>query len=225
MATPERLAPSRRLQSAATAERDRLGRELGRLDAKAQELRAGLDQIEATRAELRDQLSLLARLAHSTEDSPFPLRARHFARSGEEEPPPTKATMRVRVSARRPSAAAVPNRQPVGSEADHEPLRRVARHEARPGRAHPIADIVAAQYRRNRPARRPGSAAQPRAAPACPTPTGRQPRLTGPWMQRFEQERLAPERPDKQKMPLSTGIDVIRTTEWAVLGSNQRPWD
>ena len=51
MATPERLAPSRRLQSAATAERDRLGRELGRLDAKAQELRAGLDQIEATRAE------------------------------------------------------------------------------------------------------------------------------------------------------------------------------
>ncbi len=73
MATPERLAPSRPLQSAATAERDRLGRELGRLDAKAQELRAGLDQIEATRAELRDQLSLLARLAHSTEDSPFPL--------------------------------------------------------------------------------------------------------------------------------------------------------
>lgn len=51
MATPERLAPSRRLQSAATAERDRLGRELGRLDAKAQELRADLDQIEATRAE------------------------------------------------------------------------------------------------------------------------------------------------------------------------------
>ena len=82
MATPERLAPSRRLQSAATAERDRLGRELGRLDAKAQELRAGLDQIEATRAELRDQLSLLARLAHSTEDSPFPLRARHLRAVG-----------------------------------------------------------------------------------------------------------------------------------------------
>ena len=94
MATPERLAPSRRLQSAATAERDRLGRELGRLDAKAQELRAGLDQIEATRAELRDQLSLLARLAHSTEDSPFPLRARHLRAVGEEEPPPTKATLR-----------------------------------------------------------------------------------------------------------------------------------
>ena len=82
MATPERLAPSRRLQGAGTAERDRLGRELGRLDAKAQELRAGLDQIEATRAELRDQLSLLARLAHSTEDSPFPLRARHLRAVG-----------------------------------------------------------------------------------------------------------------------------------------------
>jgi hypothetical protein len=51
MATPERLAPSRPLQSTATADRYRLGRELGRLDAKAHEWRADLDQIEATRPE------------------------------------------------------------------------------------------------------------------------------------------------------------------------------
>ena len=175
MATPERLAPSRRLQSAATAERDRLGRELGRLDAKAQELRAGLDQIEATRAELRDQLSLLARLAHSTEDSPFPLRARHFARSGEEEPPPTKATLRGARIREKAVCCGRSEPAPVGSEADHEPLRRVARHEARPGRAHPIADIVAAQYRRNRPARRHGQRRPTARRPGMPnanrTPT------------------------------------------------------
>lgn len=72
MATPEPHRTSRRLRNAATAERDRLGRDLERLDSRAGDLQHELDVIEARRRELRDQLSLLARFAGSSEDSPFP---------------------------------------------------------------------------------------------------------------------------------------------------------
>lgn len=71
MATPEPHRTSRRLRNAAAAERDRLGRELERLDSRAAGLQRELDEIEAKRLELRDQLSLLARFA-GDEDSPFP---------------------------------------------------------------------------------------------------------------------------------------------------------
>src|SRR4051794_491313 len=93
MATPEPLVPSRRLRSAAAAERDRLGRELARLDARTGELRHELDRLDAKRAELRDQLSLLARLSHETEDSPFPVRTAHLRAVADGEIP-TKATLR-----------------------------------------------------------------------------------------------------------------------------------
>ena len=80
MATPEPLVPSRRLRSAAAAERDRLGRDLARLDERAGTLQRELNQVDARRDELRDQLALLARLADS-EDSPFPT-ARNPGKAG-----------------------------------------------------------------------------------------------------------------------------------------------
>lgn len=72
VATPESLLPSRRLQSAASAERERLSRELGRLDERVAALQRELDELDAKRSALRDQLSLLARFA-GPEDSAFPL--------------------------------------------------------------------------------------------------------------------------------------------------------
>ena len=74
MATPEPLVPSRRLQSAAAAERERLLRELSRLDARAGVLADELQQINSRCDELRDQLALLARFSSSEEDSAFPVR-------------------------------------------------------------------------------------------------------------------------------------------------------
>ena len=97
MATPEHLVPSRRLQTAAAAERERLSRELARLDTRAAELQHELDQLDAKRSALRDQLSLLARFAN-TEDSAFPTatsagRATHLQAVREGEPAP-KAVLR-----------------------------------------------------------------------------------------------------------------------------------
>jgi hypothetical protein len=63
----EPVLPSRRLRSAATAERERMARELERLDARALALSAELAKIESTRGELREQLALLARFAHEPE--------------------------------------------------------------------------------------------------------------------------------------------------------------
>ncbi len=71
MATPEPHRTSRRLRTAAAAERERLGRDLERLDLRAADLQHQLDEIERKRLELRDQLSLLARFA-DPEDSAFP---------------------------------------------------------------------------------------------------------------------------------------------------------
>jgi hypothetical protein len=78
MATPEPLEPSRRLQSAAAAERARLGRELGRLDERVDRLGHELEEIEAHRDAIRRRLTLLARLAHfgAEPDEPAPPVAR-----------------------------------------------------------------------------------------------------------------------------------------------------
>jgi hypothetical protein len=85
VATPEPHRTSRRLRSAAAAERDRLGRDLERLDSRAAELQRELDQIDAKRLELRDELSLLARFAGDAEDSPFPT-SRTAGRAGHLRP-------------------------------------------------------------------------------------------------------------------------------------------
>jgi hypothetical protein len=74
MATPEPLAPSRRLRSAALAERERLQRELERTAKRIAALRTELERVERNAGDIRRQLALLAQLAHDDEqDSPFPV--------------------------------------------------------------------------------------------------------------------------------------------------------
>lgn len=63
MATPERFAPSRRLRSAAASERDRLRRQLERLEHRAATLRSELTATEEGAAEIRRQLGVLDSLA------------------------------------------------------------------------------------------------------------------------------------------------------------------
>jgi hypothetical protein len=97
VATPEPHRPSRRLRNAAAAERERLTRELERLDARAGDLHGELDRVEAKRLELREHLSLLARFA-DPEDSPFPS-ARQTSRTSHLRPvqskePPAAVTLR-----------------------------------------------------------------------------------------------------------------------------------
>ncbi len=68
VASAETWTPSRRLQSAALAERERVQRKLAELDRRHAELAGGLDQVSAARDELREQLSMLNRLAHDSDD-------------------------------------------------------------------------------------------------------------------------------------------------------------
>lgn len=71
VSTAEPLALSRRLRSAADAERERLGRELGRLDGRVSLLTTELAELESRRTEIREQLALLARLTWQPDDSAF----------------------------------------------------------------------------------------------------------------------------------------------------------
>jgi hypothetical protein len=72
MATPEPLAPSKRLRSAARAERDRFRRDLERTDKRISALRTELANAERAANDIRRRLALLAQLAHDEdEDSPF----------------------------------------------------------------------------------------------------------------------------------------------------------
>ncbi len=74
MATPEPLAPSKRLRTAALAERDRLLRDLDRTDKRISALRNELAEAERNAGDIRRQLALLAQLAHDEEqDSAFPV--------------------------------------------------------------------------------------------------------------------------------------------------------
>ena len=64
VAARDPYAPSRRMQSAAVAERTRIERELARLDARREALVHELSTVEAGRAELHDQLRVLNRFVH-----------------------------------------------------------------------------------------------------------------------------------------------------------------
>lgn len=99
MSTPEPIVPSRRLRSAAEAERERLGRDLERLDRRADKLQAELTTIERQRSEIRDQLALLARLAWNPEESPFATprtagKASHLQAVPPDGGPPPRALLR-----------------------------------------------------------------------------------------------------------------------------------
>jgi uncharacterized protein YhaN len=79
MATPEPTATSHRLRSAARAERVRLRRELDRYDRRILRLRRELADLEQSANGIRQQLTLLAQLAHDEEDSPFPTKTRRLS--------------------------------------------------------------------------------------------------------------------------------------------------
>jgi hypothetical protein len=74
MATPEAITPSKRLRSAAVAERQRLRRDLGIAEKRIEALRDELLVAEENVSEIRRHLALLAAFAHDQdEDSPFPV--------------------------------------------------------------------------------------------------------------------------------------------------------
>lgn len=60
----DRYKPSRRLQAAAIAERERVEAELLRLDREQEQLAARMRELQRARQDLRDELSTLNRLAH-----------------------------------------------------------------------------------------------------------------------------------------------------------------
>jgi hypothetical protein len=64
MATADAWTPSRRMRSAAVAERERVERELQRLDARRDELGQELAAVSAAADELRDHLRVLNRFVH-----------------------------------------------------------------------------------------------------------------------------------------------------------------
>lgn len=63
VASPETWTPSRRLKSAAVAERDRVERKLAELGCRHAELAEALQDVADARDELREQLAILSRLA------------------------------------------------------------------------------------------------------------------------------------------------------------------
>jgi len=69
VASAETWTPSRRLQSAAVAERDRVQRKLSELDRRHAELTTALQQVASSREEMREQLAMLNRLAHVASDN------------------------------------------------------------------------------------------------------------------------------------------------------------
>lgn len=72
VATAETWTPSRRMQTAAAAERQRVERELARLGARERELTAELANIQAARAELEHQRDVLNHFAHGSEPERSP---------------------------------------------------------------------------------------------------------------------------------------------------------
>jgi hypothetical protein len=90
----DRWKPSRRLQAAATAERERVEAELTRLDAEHAQLTAKLQQLHETRQELRDELANLNRLAHGNTRPPDEQSSATGAREsdGQEGSPSTTST-------------------------------------------------------------------------------------------------------------------------------------
>lgn len=72
VATAETWTPSRRMQAAAVAERERVERELVRLSARERQLDAELAALRASREELQHQRDVLSQLAHDAEPTRTP---------------------------------------------------------------------------------------------------------------------------------------------------------
>ena len=87
MATPEHGGTSRRLRSAARAERERLLRRLELQEQRVGRLRDEIAERQATADEIRAKLALLSQIAYDEDDSPFPQPDRHLRVV---EPPPER---------------------------------------------------------------------------------------------------------------------------------------
>src|SRR5262245_41703200 len=95
MATPEFSTPSRRMRSAARAERERLLRQVAVHEERLAELQREVARRQTLVRDLRMQLSLLAQLAHEDETSPFPVTPRHLQPVREaDEPVPERGYLR-----------------------------------------------------------------------------------------------------------------------------------
>src|SRR5262245_45431782 len=114
MATPENTAPSRRLRSAAGAERQRLRRRLEKVERQIARLRGDLLAAEQRAAMIRKQVALLGQLTYEDGTSAFPeqRRLRPVPELAEEIPAPSTPTLgylrgaEIRVAAVRVLAAA-----------------------------------------------------------------------------------------------------------------------
>jgi hypothetical protein len=117
MATPEHTGTSRRLRSAARAERERLLRRLEQHEQRSVRLRTELVERQAAADEIRSQLALLSQIAHEEDDSPF-VRQGHHLRAVEPAPEgvPERGYLRgadIRVAAVRLLAARENPSQPI----------------------------------------------------------------------------------------------------------------
>lgn len=107
MAMSDPSAASRRLVSAARAERTRLIRDLDRLEREISQLRHALTEREHSAIAIRERLALLAPLAHDEDDSPFARRDFAEADAGRVETRATQAGNELRGVAIRIAAVRV----------------------------------------------------------------------------------------------------------------------
>jgi len=119
VAIAETWTPSRRMQAAAAAERERVERELARLAARENELAAELAAVQTARAELEHQRHVLNHFVHEHQPTRTPgTAARRLRALPAPEPGPTNgATVlrgaRIREAAVRVLAANAPAEAPV----------------------------------------------------------------------------------------------------------------
>jgi hypothetical protein len=107
VATRETYAPSRRMQSAAVAERARIERELTRLDSRRATLAQELSAVDEAREELQDQLRVLNRFAHAFGDDASPAPPRLSVVSAPEDGSTSSETTVLRGSRIRETAVRV----------------------------------------------------------------------------------------------------------------------
>lgn len=116
----ESWTPSRRMRSAANAERDRVARELLRIDEREREIQAELATLRAIRAELTEQLAVLLRFVDEPADGDdVPPRLRVLNGGDPREPTATAAVQELRGARIREVAVQVLSSTPEASAPIH----------------------------------------------------------------------------------------------------------
>lgn len=122
MSISESWTPSRRMRSAASAELERVERELLRIDERERELAEGLATLGGMRAELTEQLVVLRRFADEPsepDESPRRLRVLHGGESAGATLAATPASHELRGARIREVAVQVLSRTPEGRAPIH----------------------------------------------------------------------------------------------------------